>query len=178
LLNLLGCLDTPTYGQIFLEDKDIAKTGESFREDVRLRHIGFVFQSSNLLPTLSTSENVALPMQLAGVSRAERAGRTKSLLQMIGLDNLAHQAARTLSGGQQQRVAIARALANGPGLLLADEPTGSLDRKASDQVMEVLTQVNRSQKITTILATHDPHVARRAGQVFSLENGSLTPISV
>ena len=178
LLNLIGCLDVPTYGQIFLGDRDIARTGESFREKVRLNHIGFVFQSNNLLPTLTVNENITLPMQLAGVSRSERASRCQKLLKMIGLEDLADQSARTLSGGQQQRVAVARALGNLPTLLLADEPTGSLDRKSSDQVMQVLARVNKAQKLTTIMVTHDPQVARYASHVFSLENGTLQSITV
>ena len=173
LLNLVGCLDFPNFGQIFLEDKDITKMNESVREKVRLNHIGFVFQSYNLVPSLSVLENVLLPMQLAGVRRAERLGRAQSLLQMVGLQAQANQPVPTLSGGQQQKVAIARALSNLPGLLLADEPTGNLDEKSTEQVMDMLREVNRSQSVTTILVTHDPLVAAYARQIYTLDAGSL-----
>lgn len=173
LLNLMGCLDFPSFGQIFLEDRDVSKVGEAVRERIRLNHIGFVFQSYNLLPSLSVVENILLPMQLAGVRTAERRGRAQSLLSMVGLESQAKQSVTVLSGGQQQKVAVARALANLPGLLLADEPTGSLDARSTQQVMKMLQEVNRSQSVTTVLVTHDPQVAAYARQVYSIENGAL-----
>lgn len=173
LLNLLGCLDTPTFGQLFFDQREVSKAPESLRERIRLQHIGFVFQNYQLLPSLTVRENILLPMQLAGVSRSERKQRIGALLQMIGLERQAEQRINLLSGGQQQKVAIARALSNLPGLLLADEPTGSLDGVSTLQVMEVIKEVNRSQSVTTILVTHDPEVAAYAQRVYRLHNGNL-----
>ena len=173
LLNLLGCLDSPTFGQIFFDQRDVSRAPESVRERIRLQHIGFVFQNYQLLPGLTVHANVSLPMQLAGVRRGERLARVQGLLTMIGLQKQADQRIGTLSGGQQQKVAVARALANLPGLLLADEPTGSLDGQSTLQVMEVIREVNRSRSVTTILVTHDPQVAAYAQKVYRLESGTL-----
>lgn len=173
LLNLLGCLDTPTFGQVYFDQRDVSKASEAVRERIRLQHIGFVFQNYQLLPGLTVRENVALPMQLAHVRRVERQARLQGLLRMIGLEKQADQRIQYLSGGQQQKVAVARALANLPGLLLADEPTGSLDGQSTLQVMEVIREVNRSRSVTTVLVTHDPQVAAYAQKVYRLENGSL-----
>lgn len=173
LLNLLGCLDTPTFGQVFFDQREVSKAPESLRERIRLQHIGFVFQNYQLLASLTVRENILLPMQLAGTSGKERRERVAALLQMIGLERQSEQRINLLSGGQQQKVAIARALANLPGLLLADEPTGSLDGQSTLQVMEVIKEVNRSQSVTTILVTHDPEVAAYAQRVYRLHNGSL-----
>lgn len=173
LLNLLGCLDSPTFGQIFFDQRDVSRAPESVRERIRLQHIGFVFQNYQLLPGLTVQENVSLPMQLAGVRRGERLARVQGLLTMIGLQKQSDQRIGTLSGGQQQKVAVARALANLPGLLLADEPTGSLDGESTLQVMEVIREVNRSRSVTTILVTHDPQVAAYAQKVYRLESGTL-----
>lgn len=173
LLNLLGCLDSPTYGQIFFDKRDVSRAAEAVRERIRLEHIGFVFQNYQLLPSLTVEENVMLPMQLAGVRGSERLMRVQGLLNMVSLQKQAGQRINTLSGGQQQKVAVARALANLPGLLLADEPTGSLDGQSTLQVMEVIREVNRSRSVTTILVTHDPQVAAYAQKVYRLENGSL-----
>lgn len=173
LLNLIGCLDYPAFGSIFLKDTDVANANETVREQVRLHHIGFVFQSYNLLPTLTVLENVTLPMQLARVPRPEQLSRGQALLRLVDLSRQADQSVTTLSGGQKQRVAIARALSNLPGLLLADEPTGNLDGKATKGVMEVLKSINDNQSITTILVTHDPMVAAYADDVYYLEGGHL-----
>lgn len=173
VLHLLGCLDTPTFGQVFFDDRDVSRATETVREQIRLQHVGFVFQNYQLLPGLTVKENILLPMQLSGVSGRERQDRARSLLQMIGLEKQADQRIGYLSGGQQQKVAVARALANLPGLLLADEPTGSLDGVSTLQIMEVIREVNRSQKVTTVLVTHDPNVAAFARKSYRLENGSL-----
>jgi ABC-type lipoprotein export system ATPase subunit len=173
LLNLLGCLDHPNFGQIFLEDTDVAAAPEDFRERVRLHHIGFVFQNYHLFPMLTVLENILLPMQLARVKRAEQEMRAYSLLRLVGLEQKAHEPTSRLSGGQQQRVAIARALSNLPGLLLADEPTGNLDARSSKEVMDVLKSINDNQSITTVLVTHDPKVASYAQKVYYLEDGRM-----
>ncbi len=174
LLNLIGCLDRPDYGKILLEETDVAAADESVREAVRLHHVGFIFQSYNLLPTLTVEENVLLPMQLAGVRKVEQRARCQTLLRSVGLERKARRNVTELSGGEKQRVAIARALANLPGLLLADEPTGNLDGKATKQVMEVIRAVNETENITTILVTHDPMVAAYADELYYLDNGSLS----
>ncbi len=173
LLNLIGCLDNPTFGQVILEDRDVANANEATRERIRLRHIGFVFQNYNLLPTLTVFENVILPMQLASLRRSERDERAVMLLKAVGLDQRANQPVNSLSGGQQQRVAIARALANLPRLILADEPSGNLDGRATKEVMQVLKSINDTQKVTVVLVTHDPAVAAYAEQVYYLEGGRL-----
>ena len=173
LLNLIGCLDYPAFGDILLKDTNVSKAPESLREQIRLHHIGFVFQNYNLLPTLSVLENVLLPMELARTSKDEMMARGGSLLRLVGLDKQAQQQVGALSGGQKQRVAIARALANLPELLLADEPTGNLDGKASKEIMEVLKSINNNKNLTTVLVTHDPMVASYASSIYHLESGLL-----
>ncbi len=173
LLFLLGCLDVPTFGHIFLDEADVTEEPESVRERIRLHHIGFIFQNYNLIPTLDALENVRLPMQLAGVRANERDARSMALLRLVGMDVKADEPVNNLSGGQQQRVAIARALANLPGLVLADEPTGNLDIRSSKEVMDVIRTVNENQDITTIVVTHDPKVAAYANRVYYLEDGRL-----
>lgn len=179
LLNIIGCLDRPSYGKVLLNERDLAHADESIREAVRLQHIGFVFQSYNLLPTLTVVENVLLPMQLAAaarksqISKKEMEQRALTLLRLVGLDGRSHESVLRLSGGQQQRVSIARALSNLPGLILADEPTGNLDERSSAEVMDVFRAINENQQITTVLVTHDTKVAGYARRSFYLEGGKL-----
>ncbi|MBM3461753.1 MAG: ABC transporter ATP-binding protein [Armatimonadetes bacterium] len=173
LLFLLGCLDYPTFGHLYLDDVDVTQENENVREKIRLQHIGFIFQNYNLIPTLNAIENVTLPMQLSRVKASEREARSQSLLRLVGLEGKADEMVNNLSGGQQQRVAIARALANLPGLVLADEPTGNLDARASKEVMDVIRTVNENQDITTVLVTHDPKVASYARRVYYLDDGRL-----
>ncbi len=174
LLNLIGCLDDPSYGKVLLSDRDTSGAGEAFKEQVRLRHIGFVFQSYNLLPTLTVLENVQLPMQLAGgKSYRDQVEQAMTLLRLVGLDGRAKDSVMRLSGGQQQRVAIARALSNLPGLILADEPTGNLDERSSKEVMEVFRTINENQHITTVLVTHDSKAASYGRRMLRLENCRL-----
>lgn len=173
LLNMLGCLDSPSFGQVILEDTDVASADESVREKIRLHHIGFIFQNYNLLPTLTVLENVLLPMQLAKVKSAEQNSRAHTLLRLVGLEGRAGDPVSRLSGGQQQRVSIARALSNLPGLILADEPTGNLDGRSSKEVMDVIKSINENQQITTVLVTHDPKVAKYASRIFHLEGARL-----
>lgn len=177
LLHLLGCLEQPSFGKVFLEDTEVTDAEETIRERIRLHHIGFVFQNYNLLPTLTVIENVLLPMQLANVKTAEQITRAQSLLRLVDLENRAHDPVTRLSGGQQQRVAIARALSNLPGLILADEPTGNLDGRSSKEVMDVLKSINDHQQITTVLVTHDPKVAAYARRTFHLEGGRLKELA-
>ncbi len=174
LLHLLGCIDKPNFGQIFLEDTNICEQPEYIREEIRLEHIGFVFQNYYLLPTLSVIENVMLPMQLANSYKNEQQQRAFNLLKLVGMDKKTHELTNRLSGGQMQRVSTARALANNPGLLLADEPTGNLDTKSTREVMDMLRIVNKEQKLTTVIVTHDPKVAAYADRVYYLDEGRIT----
>ena len=173
LLNLLGLLDVPSEGEIRWDGRAIAARTERERSRLRLSSIGFIFQRFYLLPTLTATENVALPMRAAGMPRAERDERAHRLLREMGLshrfDALPHQ----LSGGEEQRVAIARALANEPGLLLADEPTGELDRAATDVVLRLLEAARERVRATLVVVTHNPLVAARARRHLRLEDGMV-----
>ena len=173
LLNLLGLLDVPSEGEIRWDGRAIAARTERERSRLRLSSIGFIFQRFYLLPTLTATENVALPMRAAGMPRAERDERAHRLLREMGLshrfDALPHQ----LSGGEEQRVAIARALANEPGLLLADEPTGELDRATTDVVLRLLEAARERAQATLVVVTHNPLVAARARRHLRLEDGMV-----
>ena len=173
LLYLLGCLDYPDFGEIHLGDRDVARDGESLREKIRLKHIGFVFQDFRLLSALTAIENITLPMQLAGLSGAESRQRGRELLRLINMERERDQLTGTLSGGQKQKVAIARALGNLPELLLADEPTGNLDARSTSEVLEVLQSINESRTLTTIMVTHDPQAAAFAERRLVLQQGRL-----
>jgi len=171
-LHILGAMDHPSRGGVEFEGREIS--GLSTREQTRLRltRIGFVFQTFNLMPTLSALENVALPMRLAGVGRRERLERALGLLGRVGLEDRAAHLPRQLSGGQRQRVAIARALANDPALILADEPTGNLDSEAGAQVMEILKGLHRDGR-TIILVTHNAEFTALADRVLRMRDGQL-----
>ncbi|MCD4783840.1 MAG: ABC transporter ATP-binding protein [Candidatus Eremiobacteraeota bacterium] len=173
LLYQIGCLDIPSFGHIFLDEVDISQEPESIREQIRLHHIGFVFQNYNLLPTLTVIENIMLPMQFSGAHKGERKARAASLLRLVNLASKENEKPTNLSGGQQQRVAIARAMANDPGIILADEPTGNLDGKSGKEVLEVLHSIHENQRISLVLVTHDPKVASYADKIFYLDDGKL-----
>jgi ABC-type lipoprotein export system ATPase subunit len=170
LLNMLGALDKPSSGQVFVAGQDLAKIRNKDR--FRSRTVGFVFQLHNLLPTLSAVENVEVPMmgQMGGRQRRKRA---KELLELVGLPDRLHHLPNQLSGGQRQRVAVARALANNPPLVLADEPTGSLDTVSGQDLLKLLTELNRSQGTTFLLVTHDPAVARQTRRVLVMADGKI-----
>jgi putative ABC transport system ATP-binding protein len=170
LLNIIGCLDTPSTGVYRLAGEDVSAYSDKQRSRVRCRKIGFVFQSFNLLPRTTALENVEIPM----VYRGGRVDRAKALatLQRVGLADRAHHFATELSGGEQQRVAIARALMNDPPLLLADEPTGNLDSAAGESIMQLLTALHRDGR-TIILVTHDEHVASYASRELMVRDGAL-----
>jgi putative ABC transport system ATP-binding protein len=171
-MNLLGCLDRATAGAYRLDGLDVAALDGNSLAALRNRRIGYVFQSFNLLPRADALTNVELPMLYAGLSRKARRARARGLLELCGLgDRLAHTPAQ-LSGGQQQRVAIARALANGPSLLLADEPTGALDSRSGSDIMDLFGQLNGSG-LTIVVVTHDDAVARRAGRILRFGDGAL-----
>ena len=162
LMNIIGCLDRPTKGQYFLEGVDVSTMGRAALADTRNKRVGFVFQSFNLVPRTSAVENVELPLLYAGIGAAERLRRAKAALAEVGLSDREKNMPSQLSGGQQQRVALARALVNNPSIILADEPTGALDTRTSVEVMDIFQRLNRDRKLTVIVVTHEPDVARYA----------------
>ena len=169
LLNLLGGLDSATSGKVIYNDVDIMKMNEASLADFRLRKIGFVFQFYDLLPELTAEENILLPAQLAKNKSAD----ISALAERLGLtDRLKHYPSQ-LSGGQQQRAAIARALINNPDVLLCDEPTGNLDQKTGDDVMELLLQLNNTEKRTIVIVTHNPEIAARCERIIEIADGTL-----
>jgi putative ABC transport system ATP-binding protein len=172
LMHILGCLDTPTAGGYALAGEDVGAMDEVELADVRNRRIGFVFQQFNLLPSLTALRNVELPLSYAAVDRATRRRRAVAALQRVGLgDRLAHRPGE-LSGGQQQRVAVARALATDPALLLADEPTGNLDTRATEDVLALFDALHRAGR-TVVLITHEAEVAARAARVIRIRDGAV-----
>ena len=173
LLNLLGGLDLPTSGKILIDGVDLSKLKSSQLIDFRLRNIGFVFQSYNLIPVLTAEENVGFIMALQKIDRKEREERTWALLKAVGLGDRLNSRPAKLSGGQQQRVAVARALASRPKFVLADEPTANLDSKAAKTLLEIMEKLNREEKITFIFSTHDPRVVKMARRVITLEDGKV-----
>ncbi len=172
LLNLIGCLDSPTRGRYCLDGEDVAGLSDEALAEIRLRRIGFIFQSFHLIPRLDARENVALPLVFAGIPPAERRARAERALESVGLADRAGHRPNELSGGQKQRVAIARATIMGPKLLLADEPTGNLDSRSGAQVLDVLGGLHREGR-TLVVVTHDPAVARRADRVLVLRDGEI-----
>lgn len=173
LLNLIGGLDKPTMGKIFVDGVDITSLGEDELADYRLKKVGFVFQFYNLIPTLTALENVELPMALAGVPKNERRDRALDLLRMVGLEARADHKPDELSGGEQQRVTIARALANSPAIVLADEPTGDLDSKSAQSLMKLIRELNKRNKQTFIIVTHDPIVAEACTKIYNIRDGRI-----
>ncbi|HEX2445328.1 MAG TPA: ABC transporter ATP-binding protein [Vicinamibacterales bacterium] len=173
LLNLMGGLDTPTEGSVEVGGDRIDKMSGGKLSRWRSRHIGFIFQLYNLLPVLTAERNVELPLLLTGLSRAERRRRVAVALSVVGLEERAKHYPRQLSGGQEQRVGIARAIVTDPTLLLCDEPTGDLDRKSGDEILELLQTLNREHGKTIVMVTHDPHAAARAQRTLHLEKGRL-----
>jgi putative ABC transport system ATP-binding protein len=173
LLNLIGGLDVPTGGSVEVGGVSINTLGGSRLARWRAEHIGFVFQLYNLLPVLTAERNVELPLLLTKLSKAERMKRVAIALKVVGLGDRAKHYPRQLSGGQEQRVGIARAIVTDPTLLLCDEPTGDLDRKAGDEILDLLHALNRDHGKTIVMVTHDPHAAERAARTLHLEKGVL-----
>ena len=173
LLNLMGGLDTPSEGSITVGGDRIDKMSGGKLSTWRARHIGFVFQMYNLLPVLTAARNVELPLLLTRLGKADRRKRVQVALSVVGLAERANHYPRQLSGGQEQRVGIARAVVTDPTLLLCDEPTGDLDRKSGDEVLDLLQTLNREHNKTIIMVTHDPHAAARASRTLHLEKGQL-----
>lgn len=172
LMNIIGCLDSPTSGEYILEGKDIAQSSDNKLSDVRLHSIGFVFQSFYLLSRQSALENVALPLLYAGVRRKERLEIARKALERVGLGDRVNFKPTQLSGGQCQRVAIARAIVNNPKVLLADEPTGALDTKSGEQIMEIFQKLNE-EGVTIVMITHEPEIAAHAKRVLHIRDGML-----
>jgi putative ABC transport system ATP-binding protein len=174
LLNLLGGLDRPTQGSVSVAGERIEDLSDRRLAGWRARHIGFVFQLYNLMPVLTAERNVELPLLLTHLSKAERRKHVETALAVVGLSHRARHFPRTLSGGEQQRVGIARAIVTDPTLLLCDEPTGDLDRKAGDEILDLLQALNRQHGKTIIMVTHDPHASARASRTVYLNKGQLT----
>lgn len=172
LMNILGLLDTPTAGAYILEGINVSKFNEDELSDLRNKKIGFIFQSFNLLPRLTALENVVLPSIYAGMETKEREKKAREMLARFGLENRLNNRPNQLSGGQQQKVAIARSLMNNPEIILADEPTGNLDIKSGQELLNIIKQLNRGGK-TIIMITHEQDIARQAKKIIKLADGML-----
>ena len=170
-LNLVGALDTPTSGEVILNGRPLSK--ERNLDAVRAREVGFIFQLHNLIPTLTSIENVEIPMMAVGVPRRERRQRAMELLGQVGLSQRLHSVATRLSGGERQRVSIARALANRPALILGDEPTGDVDSRTGDQIMACIQEVRKQSGATLLVVTHNPDVAKGADRMLHMKDGLL-----
>jgi putative ABC transport system ATP-binding protein len=173
MMNIIGCLDRPTKGHYYLDGIDVSTRSRSELADVRNGHVGFVFQSFNLVPRTSAMENVELPLLYAGVHGGERAKRAREALAIVGLSDRERNMPNQLSGGQQQRVAIARALVNNPSLILADEPTGALDTRTSIEVMDLFQRLNRERNLTVVIVTHEPDIAQYATRIVEFRDGRI-----
>ena len=179
LLNLIGCIDTPSSGRIYIDDQDVTGKSPDELAELRARTIGFIFQSFNLFPVLTTEENVEYPLlQFPELSRDARLARVKELLELVGLRKQVRQRPNQLSGGQRQRVAIARALATHPKLVLADEPTANLDHKTADGILDLMKQFNRTLGTTFVFSTHDRKVMAKADRLVRIADGRIRALGV
>lgn len=176
LLNIIGCIDRPTAGTVRLSDTDIAKLSDPEEADLRLQHIGFVFQSFNLIPVLTVQENVEFPTILAKTPRAERREYIEYLLDAVGIAEYASHRPDELSGGQRQRVAVARALVNKPNLVIADEPTANLDSETGDKILELMYDLNQRDNVTFLFSTHNPEILRYADRTIRLRDGLIESV--
>jgi putative ABC transport system ATP-binding protein len=172
LMNILGCLDTPSSGAYFLNDKDVSQVDDDSLAGIRNKEIGFIFQTFNLLPRYTALENVALPMIYAGIPKMERLARATEVLEKVGLGDRVTHKPNELSGGQRQRVAVARALVMNPSIIFADEPTGNLDSKTSEGIMQLFDEIHQDGN-TLIVVTHEEEVAARAQKIIRLRDGKL-----
>ncbi|HWP81838.1 MAG TPA: ABC transporter ATP-binding protein [Bacteroidota bacterium] len=173
LLNLIAGIDKPNKGKIFVDGTDVTSLGESALAKWRARHVGFIFQFYNLIPVLTAYENVELPLTLTSLSKKERREHVEAVLKLVGLGDRMHHYPKQLSGGQEQRVAIARALVTDPTILVADEPTGDLDKYSAEEVLTLLARLNQEYRKTIVMVTHDPRAAEKAHTVRHLEKGEL-----
>ncbi len=176
MLNLLGCLDRPTAGKYTFENHDIASTSDDQLSDLRLKHLGFVFQNFHLIPQLTVQENIELPLFYQGIDPAETAERATTIAKRVGLEHRLGHRPTELSGGQQQRVAIARALTNNPSVILADEPTGNLDTATGDSIMALLTELHDQGK-TILMVTHEPDIAAYAQIQLVMRDGKVESLT-
>jgi putative ABC transport system ATP-binding protein len=172
IMNIIGCLDTPTSGSYFLNGPDVAQLSDNELAEIRNKEIGFVFQTFNLLPRYSALDNVALPLVYAGVPKEERQERAKQALISVGLGDRLHHKPNELSGGQRQRVAVARALVNRPSIILADEPTGNLDTKTSHEIMGLFDDIHAAGN-TIVIVTHEEDIARMARRIVRMRDGKV-----
>ena len=172
MMNILGCLDNQYEGRYILDGIDISKSSENELSEIRNKKIGFIFQSFNLLPRLTALENVELPLIYSSVPKEERHKRANELLEMVGLKDRTHHRPNELSGGQRQRVAIARALVNNPSIILADEPTGNLDSKSEEEIIEILEKLNKMGK-TIVIVTHEPNIGEIAQRKIVFKDGEI-----
>lgn len=172
LMNILGCLDRPTSGEYYLYERNVANLADDELAEVRNKRIGFVFQSFNLLPRMSALENVALPLVYSKIASKERIERATSMLEKVGLHDRMQHKPNELSGGQRQRVAIARALINNPAIIMADEPTGNLDSKSSEDIMDIFAQLNEQGK-TIIVVTHELEIAMKTKRMITVRDGRI-----
>jgi putative ABC transport system ATP-binding protein len=177
LLNLMAGIDKPTSGRILVGDREVSAMGESELARWRAEHVGFIFQLYNLIPVLTAFENVELPLLLTRLSRKERREHVKTALSVVGLSDRMDHYPRQLSGGQEQRVAIARAIVADPAILVADEPTGDLDARSADEILELLRRLSAEYQKTIVMVTHDPRAAATARRMVHLDKGVLTPAS-
>jgi putative ABC transport system ATP-binding protein len=173
LLHLIAGLDRATAGKVHVADKELGSLSDGELANFRARHLGFIFQSYNLMPVLTAAENVELPLLLTNIPRADRRRRALTALRVVGLEDRVDHYPRQLSGGQEQRVAIARAIVNDPTILVADEPTGDLDRKSADAILDLLVKLNTEFKKTIVMVTHDPAAAERASVTRRMNKGVL-----
>jgi putative ABC transport system ATP-binding protein len=173
LLNIMGALDTPTVGSVFLEGEAISELTRSAISAIRLKKLGFVFQAYNLIPVLTALENIEFSMMLLGMDSAERRRRAMEVMAELDIDQLADKRPNEMSGGQQQRVAVARAIVNNPKIILADEPTANLDSETGGNLLDLMERMNRQHNLTFIFSSHDPEVIRRARRLILLHDGSV-----
>ena len=173
LLNMAGMLDKPSYGTITIDGVDVGKLSENQQTSMRNKKIGFIFQFSNLIPELTAIENVMLPGMIAGVNNESLKNKALTLLQSVGLENKAKSGATQLSGGEMQRVAVARSLINDPSIVLADEPTGNLDSKNSDEIINLMRDLNKRNKQTFVIISHDPSVIKKVDRIISVKDGKI-----
>jgi putative ABC transport system ATP-binding protein len=173
LLNIIGCIDRPTSGRVRLDGRQVDRLNDNAEADTRLHTIGFIFQSFNLIPVLEVSDNIAFPMVLAKVPKAERQRRTAYLIDLVGLSDAARHKPDELSGGQRQRVAIARALANNPRLVIADEPTANLDSETGKLILQAMKELNEKERVTFLFSTHDPMIMEYADRKIHLLDGAV-----
>ncbi len=173
LLNIVGCIDHPTAGSVQLRERELHALSDAEEAELRLREIGFIFQSFNLIPVLTVEENVAFPAVLAGVPKPERREMTSHLLEAVGISEYAHHRPDELSGGQRQRVAVARALVNHPSLVIADEPTANLDSETGDRILDLMRTLNTRDQVTFLFSTHNPEILKYAGRTIRLRDGVI-----